>query len=84
VDAGAERLAGWRGCHGCEVNGVVVKRSLKVAGLETGVAVEMGGEAGLIQSLSQCLLPMLRAWAEVGGIAPSLCFKAAPPQPVSI
>ncbi len=43
MDGDAERLAGWRGCHGRRVNGVVVKRRLKI-GLETGVAVEMGGE----------------------------------------
>jgi hypothetical protein len=39
--------------------------------------------AGLIQSLSHGLLPGLSAWVEVGGIAPSLCLKAPPPQPIS-
>ena len=38
---------------------------------------------GLIQSLSQGPLPVLSAWVEVGGIAPSLCLKAPPPQPIS-
>ena len=38
---------------------------------------------GLIQSLSQGLLPELSAWVEVGGIAPSLCLKAPPLQPIS-
>ncbi len=39
---------------------------------------------GLIQSVSQALLPGLRAWVEVGGIAPSQCPKAFLPQPNSI
>jgi hypothetical protein len=39
--------------------------------------------SGLIQSLSQALLPGLSAWAEVGGIAPSLCLKALPLQSIS-
>ena len=39
-------------------------------------------EAGLIQSVSQALLPGLRAWVEVGGIAPSQCSKAFLPQPI--
>ena len=39
---------------------------------------------GLIQSVSQALLPGLRAWVEVGGIAPSQCSKASLPQPISI
>jgi hypothetical protein len=38
---------------------------------------------GLIQSSSQASLPGLSAWVEVGGIAPSLCLKAPPPQPIS-
>jgi hypothetical protein len=38
---------------------------------------------GLIQSVSQALLPRLRAWVEVGGMASSLCPKALPPQPIS-
>ena len=42
-----------------------------------------GLEAGLIQSLSQALLSVLSAWVEVGGIAPSLCLKAPPLQPIS-
>jgi hypothetical protein len=41
-------------------------------------------EAGLIQSVSQALLPGLRAWVEVGGIAPFQCSKASLPQPISI
>ncbi len=41
-------------------------------------------EAGLIQSVSQAFLPRLRAWVEVGGIAPSQCPKAFLPQPISI
>ena len=40
-------------------------------------------KAGLIQSLSQASLQGLSAWVEVGGIAPSLCLKASPPQPIS-
>ena len=40
--------------------------------------------AGLIQSVSQALLPGLRAWVEVDGIAPSQCSKAFLPQPISI
>jgi len=39
--------------------------------------------AGLIQSLSQVALLGLSAWAEVGGIASSLCSKAFLPQPIS-
>jgi len=39
---------------------------------------------GLIQSLSQGLLPELSAWVEVGGIASSLCSRAFLPQPISI
>jgi hypothetical protein len=38
---------------------------------------------GLIQSLSQCLLPGLSAWVEVGGIAPFPCLKALLRQPIS-
>ena len=41
-------------------------------------------QAGLIQSLSQGLLPELSAWVEVGGIASSLCSRAFLPQPISI
>ena len=40
-------------------------------------------DPGLIQSVSQTLLPGLRAWAEVGGIAPSQCSKAFLLQPIS-
>ncbi len=40
--------------------------------------------SGLIQSVSQAFLQWLRAWAEVGGIAPSQCSKAFLPQPISI
>jgi hypothetical protein len=39
---------------------------------------------GLIQSVSQAFLPVLRAWVEVGGIAPSQCSKASLPQPILI
>jgi len=39
--------------------------------------------AGLIQSPSQALLPVLSGWVEVGGIAPSLCWKAPPLQTIS-
>lgn len=39
---------------------------------------------GLIQSLSQSLLPELSAWVEVGGIASSLCSRAFLLQPISI
>jgi hypothetical protein len=42
-----------------------------------------GRRPGLIQSPSQASLPGLSAWVEVGGIAPSLCLKAPPPQPIS-
>ncbi len=41
------------------------------------------GTPGLVQRLSQALLPVLSAWFEVGVIAPSLCLKAPPPQPIS-
>lgn len=41
-------------------------------------------DAGLIQSLSQGLLPELSAWVEVGGIASSLCSRAFLLQPISI
>ena len=41
-------------------------------------------QAGLIQSLSQSLLPGLSAWVEVGGIASSLCSRAFLLQPISI
>jgi hypothetical protein len=41
-------------------------------------------QAGLIQSVSQAFLQWLRAWGEVGGIAPSQCSKAFLPQPISI
>ena len=41
-------------------------------------------EPGLIQSLSQGLLPELSAWVEVGGIASSLCLRAFLLQPISI
>ena len=37
----------------------------------------------LIQSPSQASLLVLSAWADVGGIAPSLCLKAPPLQPIS-
>ena len=40
--------------------------------------------SGLIQSLSQGLLPELSAWVEVGGIASSLCLRAFLLQPISI
>jgi transposase-like protein len=40
--------------------------------------------AGLIQSVSQAFLQWLRAWGEVGGIAPSQCSKAVLPQPISL
>jgi hypothetical protein len=42
------------------------------------------GDTGLTQSPSQTLLPGLSAWVEVGGIAPSLCWKAPTLQPISI
>jgi hypothetical protein len=48
-----------------------------------GVDSESGLIPGLIQSLSQALLPGLSAWAEVSGIAPSLCLKALPLQSIS-
>jgi hypothetical protein len=41
-------------------------------------------DPGLIQSQSQALLLGMSAWVEVGGIAPSLCLKAPPLQPISI
>jgi hypothetical protein len=44
----------------------------------------LGWNAGLIQSLSQGLLPELSAWVEVGGIASSLCLRAFLLQPISI
>jgi hypothetical protein len=47
-------------------------------------AMLMPSDAGLIQSPSQVLLPRLRAWVEVGGMASSLCPKAPLLQPISI
>ncbi len=44
---------------------------------------EYAGRTVLIQSPSQAPLSRLSAWVEVGGIAPSLCLKAPPPQPIS-
>jgi uncharacterized protein (DUF1800 family) len=44
---------------------------------------ELTLDPGLIQSVSQAVLPGLRAWVEVGGIAPSQCSKAFLPQPIS-
>ena len=41
-------------------------------------------QAGLFQSVSQALLPLLSAWVEVGGIASSLCLTALLLQPISI
>jgi hypothetical protein len=46
--------------------------------------VLVGMSSGLIQSLSHGPLPALSAWVEVGGIAPSLCWKALPLQPILI
>ena len=48
------------------------------------MATVAAGDAGLIQSLSQGLLPELSAWVEVGGIASSLCSRAFLLQPISI
>jgi hypothetical protein len=45
--------------------------------------LDAGKAAGLIQSVAQASLPGLSAWVEVGGIAPSLCLKAHPLQPIS-
>ena len=42
-----------------------------------------GLDSGLIQSVSQALLPLLSAWVEVGGIASSLCPTALLLQPIS-
>jgi transposase len=46
--------------------------------------LQMDLESGLIHSVSQALLPGLRAWVEVGGIAFSQCSKAFLPPPISI
>jgi hypothetical protein len=46
--------------------------------------LEARSHLGLIQSVSQAFLQWLRAWGEVGGIAPSQCSKAFLPQPISI
>lgn len=43
-----------------------------------------GWTSGLIQSVSQALLPLLSAWVEVGGIASSLRLTALLLQPISI
>ncbi len=50
----------------------------------TGSLAANGALAGLIQSVSQALLPLLSAWVEVGGIASSLCLTALLLQPISI
>ena len=58
----------------------------KVTLVDTGDLSQTGGRpwpAGLIQSLSQGLLPGLSACSEVGGIAPFPCLKALMPQPIS-
>jgi hypothetical protein len=44
---------------------------------------EKGFDPGLMQSLSQALLPRLRPWIEVGGTASSLCPKAHLPRQIS-
>ena len=41
-----------------------------------GMAFKRRDTPGLIQSLSQGLLPGLSAWVEVGGIGSSLCSRA--------
>jgi MFS family permease len=63
---------------------MLILRSISMAILPT--TAQWGGATapGLIQSVSQAALPGLRAWAEVGGIAPSQCSKAFLPQPISI
>jgi hypothetical protein len=52
-------------------------------GLLVGLLLLKGGITGMIQSLSQASLPVLSAWVEVGGIAPSLWLKALPLQRIS-
>jgi hypothetical protein len=57
----------------------------RIAGRMTPVADQVMAQGpGLIQSPSQVLLPRLRAWVEVGGMASSLCPKAPLLQPISI
>jgi hypothetical protein len=52
-------------------------------GGKTSSSWEIAADPGLIQSPPQALLPVLPAWAEVGGMAPSLCLKAPPLQTIS-
>ena len=51
--------------------------------VQIGIDKDSGLTPGLFQSPSQASLPGLSAWVEVGGIAPSLCLKAPPLQPIS-
>ena len=72
------------GALGLQVFGSVVHGSAR-PGSDLDLLVEFpASPSGLIQSVSQALLPGLRAWVEVGGIAPSQCPKAFLPQPISI
>jgi hypothetical protein len=57
-----------------------VKDAVQTASMLINVA---HGIPGLIQSVSQALLPLLSASGEVDGIASSLCPTAPPPQPIS-
>jgi hypothetical protein len=68
------------GCNGSGVR-MVCKGPYHARG---NAPVLPGVAAGLIQSLSQGLLPELSAWVEVGGIASSLCLRAFLLQPISI
>jgi len=64
-------------------NAVIQAIFSQTLGPHDNTLVEVWRFPGLIQSLSQAFLPVLSAWVEVGGIAPSLCLKASPLQPIS-
>jgi len=71
-----------RSDNGPEFIAHALKRWSENSGTTT-TYIEPGSPSGLIQSLSQCLLPGLSAWVEVGEIAPFPCLKAPLRQPIS-